>query len=98
MFENTRMRRLLFKISPGKPLCLDLLDTGGVHIDPEDRSHDKSDPGFAFTALADQQEHLLSLSRGKHAVPQVLLQRRDIEYLDSSSWFLIRRKYRGAKK
>ena len=70
--------QLILQVCPGKAVCLNFLNAGGVHIDPEDRPHHQSDPGFAFAALSDHQEHLLGLRSRKQAISQVLLQGRDI--------------------
>ena len=68
----------VLQIRPGEFVRLNFLDAGSIHADPEDRFHDESHTRLALAALSDHQEHLLGPGRREQAVPQVLLQRRDV--------------------
>lgn len=70
--------KLMFQIGTSERACLHFCNTARVHVTAQQRTKNNTDTALALAALADQQEHLLSLGGWDKAISHELLQGQNI--------------------
>jgi len=67
------------------PVCINLLQAAVIHATAENRAEHQPNPGLSLAPFTDNQQHFLRLRCGNQAIADLLLQCRDVLWIQQLS-------------